>query len=473
MRRPLSHLPALLLCAAIAGCADASAPPEETGAPERHGGPHVEVFCHASCGRDSLRVVAVAEGAWTRAAAVFGGLPRYRPVTIHLVDQAGYAAADRRLNGGRRLANGAFSEARSRSAWIAVSPAPLAAHADRLGLPPHTLRGIAHEVFHLVSYQAVRYGTHLPDWLAEGGAAWVEGQTVQSMGILAPAREDPWASTLLWLAGDRIPSAPRLWLADMLTEGPEVVGADSGDYGLRLALFSFLQAEQPALLERIIRAARSAPRASFVGGTIAGAVHGALDERELSRLQRSFQRQVRSWRAHAGWLEGRRHLGTAGSIWPQGGFGEASAVALRWDQPFSGPYRVRGVVEPLSGEGSSFTVMVDWTLRRAVHATLRGDGLVTVREHLGADLEKEPARILARGGSPTIPLDGPTPFEVRVLEHEIILLLDGREAARAARRSAPPDARWGLAVSAEGAVLWHDVVAEALPARLTVELRGY
>jgi hypothetical protein len=470
MRRLLHGLPAALVFAVVAGCVGASARSEPDQPPERFTGPHVEVLCHTSCGRDSLRVVEVAESAWVRSAAVFGGLPRFRPVTVHLVDQDAYAAADRRLNGGRRLANGAFSQAGTRSAWITVSPASLAEHVERLGLPPHTLRGIAHEVYHLVSYQAVRYGLMLPDWLAEGGATWVERQTAEALGVLASTEEDPWASTLLWLAGDRLPPSPER-LADLLAEGPEEVHADSGDYGLRLALFAYLMEEEPDLLRRIIRAAQRADRPAFVGGTIAGVVHGTLDAADIARLQRDFSRRVTDWRGRAGWLEGRRHLGTAGRDWLQGGFGTAPAVALRWDPPRDVPYRVRGRVEPLSGDGSSFTVMVDWTPQRAMHAIIRADGLVTLREHRGAGLEKEPGRIVGQGGSTAHPRRGPTAFEVRVLRHEIVLLIDGQVAARAVRRQSAARTRWGLAVSAGGAAIWRDVVVDDMAAPLRVELR--
>ena len=463
-----------VLCAFLAtGCIGAGAPADGTRPAARWAGAHVEVLCHVSCGADSTRVVAVAESAWARSAEVFGGLRSYRPVTIHLVDSAGYAEADRRYNGGARLANGAFSEQRSRSAWITVSPAALAEHANTLGLPAHTLRGIAHEVYHLVSYQALQYGTALPDWLAEGGAVWVEQATAQALGVLAPVEEDPWASTLYWLAADRLPVAPATWLADFLAEGPETVGADSGDYGLRLALFAFLKEEEPALLDRLIQAAREAQSRSFVSGGMAVVARGTLTKTELEDLHDRFTRRVAEGRNRAGWLEGRRHLGTAGDVWRQGGFGEASAVALRWGQPLRAPYRVRGVLEPLTGEESSFTVMVDWTAGSALHVTLRGDGLVTLRQHLGNALEKEPARILARGGNAARPLTGPVPFEVRVLEDQVVVLLDGVETARGRRRPRVGPTRWGLAVSAQGAALWRNVVAETFtpPAELEVRVR--
>lgn len=158
-----------------------------------------KIIIHAQGGANPNSALKVAKGASAVADSIWGTLrkPQKSPHEIHVwPDKRDYQRAEAKLTQRKFRSNLAFSHYPSRTAHVALNPSTALPSVKKWGLPVQTLRLIAHEAFHLATFERVKSSRWLPDWFSEGLASFAEQRVLETSGF-APDNEllDPWAST--------------------------------------------------------------------------------------------------------------------------------------------------------------------------------------------------------------------------------------------------------------------------------------
>lgn len=421
--------------------------------------PVFRLDCDGGCPAASVHLaLEAALAARDESAALLGVSPHLRgtPLSIHLYrDPPAFEAAEERLVGGGLRRNRSFAHAPTRSAHIALQEGIPDLLLVRYGPTPRTLRLVAHEAFHLVTYESLPGAVHLPAWLLEGAAAWVEQRVGERMGWSAGLTDDPVPSTYLWMARrslqrGTLPSIREL----LLREEPGVGHAD--DYALPMLLVSHLRASRPADLDELFQlAARLDPDDPAAPVAVEHALHRALGGPEFTALDRSFRSYLASLRPS--WVEVSRALETGGWSWVHVGLeGEALAWRLPGESPAEG-HRVRleGVTELLSPR-STLRVALEEEDGGRVDVVLGRGGRVEVARRDPAAPEAE-GESLARGAPRAAALESSIPFRVDVQDGGIRVEVAGETVIVLPQGTLRSTGTWGLAASPGSVGVWHNL----------------
>jgi len=375
--------------------------------------PRFVIHCDAGCPVRVIRMAEdAAEAAWEESAALLGVSPDApeEPLPIHLYrTREAWEEAEGRLTAGRFREQMSFTHGPSGSAHIALQQNLSTALLTRYGPTPRTLRLVAHEAFHLISDLALPAQELLPEWLAEGGAAWVEQRVAERLGWSRGLTEDPVPSTYLWLARrllfrDQLTPLAQLLLPDPAR--PRLVHAeDAGEYALPMLLVTHLYESRRSDLELVFQAV-----ASMDAGDPAGARR--MLNREISRALGGprFDEVDRSFRAflaqrRPSWVEAARSLETAGGSWVQVGVEEG---ALAWrTTAIAGELRLAGVLEFLGAAPDPWMrVVLGETEGGRVEIRIGGSSsILVVRVPPGAGVDAE-GEVLAGWSPPAFGLSG-------------------------------------------------------------------
>lgn len=408
--------------------------------------------------------LAAAEAAWDETVALLGVDPPTpsSPLAIHLYrDAASFEAAEERLVGGGFRHHRSFAHGPTRSAHIALQAEVPDIVLRRYGPTPRTLRLVAHEAFHLVSFEAMPGAGLVPGWLAEGGATWVEQRVAERHEWSQGLTEDPVPSTYLWLArrmlyrGD-LPSA-----RDLLTR--TVPGAGRADeYALPMLLVTHLREEWAADLDEVFQAvARVDPSDPAGPLAVERAVERSLGGPGFAALDRSFRGFLASRRP--AWVEVTRSLETGGRSWVQVGV-ESEALAWRVSPVGEGTLALEGVVELLAG-GSlhpTMTIALEAEDGGRLEVAIGHGGSVEVAR-LAGGAPRDEARLLAEG-TPDLPtLTTSIPFRVTMADGGVEVAVGGQPVA-----VLPPDSfhgtgTWGLGTGPGTVGVWHNLRAGPAP----------
>jgi len=221
-------------------------------------GTSVLVTCAVECGTAPAEAVVWAEAAAEVAADLFGVAPRAFG-RMHLArDIEEYESLERRATGGWLRSNLALSKPEWRTSIVAIQPSVDEDALARTGLPMQTLRLVAHEMSHLVSYAAMPPPRgRVPGWLEEGVAILVETETRVRFGLLPErAGDDPLLSTYLIRIAE-VETAGRLpGVGDLLDDrNGDLSGGEV--YAARALLMLALAAEDREAVRAGLQAARA------------------------------------------------------------------------------------------------------------------------------------------------------------------------------------------------------------------------
>jgi hypothetical protein len=414
--------------------------------------PNVSIrLYHPSSPSSTATAIDAAEASWSAIVRLVE-LPRIRSARPEISvygDVASYEYVDRRLTAGRFRRNLAFAHRHTLTAHVALQPRLGSAQLDAHGIPPQTLRLIAHEAAHLSLYSHVPSAPWLPLWFDEGAATWAEGEALRAVGVYpADAADDPWVSTYRYicraLADDgRLPS-----VADVLADRTgELNGSES--YAVRLLFFEMLRAS-PAFAS-IVAAIAERGADPEIGAELARIANAALAD-DGADADARFRAWIRELPVH--WIESRRSLTYRPGSWVQQAFRPLDAVAhQRLAQPklrIAGEVRVNG-----RGDAEAFIELVGSESRpETIRIVLRAGAPATLIHR-------------SRAGSRTLAiLDAETRshgrwrrFAIAVDGAEITVDIDGA-APRAIPLPIHVDHAWGIGVSAGFIAIWRGLRAE-------------
>lgn len=482
----------LCLLALMGGAADrgsASLPLADQAPPVRF-----EIVCEADCPPRLVGMAAAAaEAAWQETVALLG-VPHPSPdapLQIHLYSSPeGWLEAEESLAGGRFAGHRSFAHGPTLSAHVALHPDMRPAVLARFGPTPRTLRLVAHEAFHLVSTLALPAAPLLPEWLAEGGAAWIEQRVAERLGWSRGLSEDPIPSTYLWTARrllheGQLPSARELLEEDDRRHGP------GSDYALPMLLVSHLREERPGDLDAVLEVASTLrPGDPGAEPLLSRAIETALGGPGFEGLDRSFRAFLAARRP--GWVEVSRTLETGGNSWVQMGSAEG-ALAWRTEALRAKEFVLEGVAEiPGARDTDWFRVVLGEEGGGRVE--LRLDALGEVRllrfdggsppgaggTPLGPDpLGAETGSRGARGAGPGVPPVEPgppgdragtaapapptrragevIPFRIAVAGGGVVVESRGTPLFRLEPGRLALDGSWGLGTGPGSAVVWHNL----------------
>jgi hypothetical protein len=414
-----------------------------------------------------------AEAAWAEALEFYDGPEPVldEPLTIHIYPTtSAYEAVEKTLTGGRFRKNLAFSHISSRSAHIALQPLIPSEARAVIGLPPQTLRLVAHEAFHLATYSYVPHASWLPEWFDEGSASSADGEVTKRLS-LAPKDddEDPWSSTYAFLANELLQSDRFPPTSAILRD--ELDGLDRRErYGLQRLVVTFLRRERPEILTKLIAAAKA-----------------ETDGYRLREGFRNFERAVVSGSSRNGieagfrdfilrrapkWFEVRRSLVCGPDRWIQCAFESTDAIAVRTDD-HGGFVRVRGNCLPLAPSGfGAFVVLRGAATDVEIDRSSTGGTRLVSRAHRknrGEVIAKSvPDATLPESSEGARSANGSS-FDITGDGDRIVVVIDGRVAMDRRVPGFRP-LTWGVGTRRSHAALWTDV--RQLPKEETVDARG-
>lgn len=261
-----------------AGCGPAPELPSPPVVSEATG-EHFQILYHSDWYKSRDKVLAVAEAVWPYATYLYDSPdgPLEDKLRIHLYDAADFARINEHLAEGRFTDARGFSVRSAREAHIALPPQGDTTRALAM------LRRVAHEGAHLAALTSPGDPGPLPDWLAEGGASWIEREVARShlrggSSSAGPtgASEGPEDAIAASPASPTWDTGPETALTDpafalhvrrvlaleeegelpaaggiLLSDDAESVRT-SDDYVVRSVLFEFLRTRRPETLEALL-----------------------------------------------------------------------------------------------------------------------------------------------------------------------------------------------------------------------------
>jgi len=427
----------------LVGCG--SGPPSVPIAAQARGA-SVLVTCAVECGESPAEAVVWAEEAAGIAADLFG-VELQDIGRMHLArDVEEYEALEEQATGGRLRSNLALSKPEWQMSVVAIQP-PVDARALALtGLPMQTLRLVAHEASHLVSYTAMPPPRRaVPGWLEEGVAILVETETRSRMGLLPEqVGEDPLLSTYLLRVAEAEAEGRMPGLSDLLEDrNGDLSGGEV--YAVRALLMLSLDDTDRDDLRSAIQATRTAFRDGEGSRGMSDAFVTAFGG--LERIEESFD----AWRARQQpmWREGGRSLSAAGRSWVQHAFPGSSAHAIRTSD---------------SGERWEFTARVrvggdDPVAAITLAAGQTTPAFVRVTPTEVALVRNDPREVILRvdrPGADGSEADAAIRVEMLVDRDLVTVRSDAGELG-SARLGVPVDGPWGLLVQGGAWAVWEDV----------------
>lgn len=425
------------------------------------------LVCDEACPPLVARMaLAAAEAAWEESLALLGILPPEpaAPFAIHLYGEpAAFEAAEERLVGGGFRAHRSFAHGPTRSAHIALQAGVPDILLRRYGPTPRTLRLVAHEAFHLVTFEALPGAGFLPEWLAEGGATWVEQRVAERLSWSRGLTEDPVPSTYLWLARRMLQRGLLPTARDLLGRHPSPTGR-SDEYALAMLLMTHLREDRATDLDEVFQAAaRLDPTDPAAPVALGHAVERALGGPGFSDLDRSFRGFLAARRP--GWVEVTRSLETGGRSWVQvGSEGEALAWRIPTDPDES--LILEGVVELLAGGDPDRTmrIVLEEEGGGRMEVVFREGGRVEVSRVMPGDEGVVRGRLLAAGAPVARPPRTSLPFRVRVDAGAVEVDVVGERVAGLPPGSLRGTGSWGLGTGPGTVGVWHNLRVGRPPA---------
>ncbi len=415
--------------------------------------------CDGGCPPASVHLaLEAALAARDEGAALLGVSPRVpgTPLSINLYrDPRAFEAAEERLVGGGLRRNRSFAHAPTRSAHISLQEGIPDLLLVRYGPTPRTLRLVAHEAFHLVTYESLPGAVHLPGWLLEGAAAWVEQRVGERMGWSPGLTDDPVPSTYLWMARRSLHRGTLPSIRELLLHEEHGAGHVE-DYALPMLLVSHLRNSRPADLDELFQlAARLDPGDPAAPVAVEHAIHRALGGPEFTALDRSFRSYLASLRPS--WVEVSRALETGGWSWVQVGLeGEALAWRLPGESGAEGRrLTLEGVAELLSPRSTLRVALEEEGGGRVDVVLGRGGRVEVARRGLATpDAEREP---LAAGAPRATTLESSIPFRVAMQEGGIRVEVAGETVIVLPEGTVRATGTWGLVASSGSVGVWHNL----------------
>jgi hypothetical protein len=424
--------------------------------------PRFTLVCDEECPPLVARMALdAAETAWDESLALLGVLPPEpeAPLAIHIYrNPANFEAAEERLVGGGLRPHRSFAHEPTRTAHIALQAGIPDVLLRRYGPTPRTLRLVAHEAFHLVTFEALAGAAFLPEWLAEGGATWVEQRVAERLEWSRGLTEDPVPSTYLWLARRMLhrgllPTARELLAREGASSG------ESDEYALAMLLMTHLREDRATDLDEVFQAVARLDASDPAAPVALGhAVERALGGPEFSALDRSFRGFLAARRP--GWVEVTRSLETGGPSWVQVGL-EREALAWRIPTTPDEALTLEGVVELLAGGDPlpSMRVVLEEEGGGWLELAFGHGGRVEVsRVDPGQDAGSR-ERLLAVGIPSTRPLRGSLPFRVQVRDGAVDVAVAGETVASLPSGSLRGTGSWGLGTGPGTVGVWHNLRA--------------
>lgn len=425
------------------------------------------LVCDDGCPPQVTRMaLAAAETAWEESVALLGILPPEpgTPLTIHLHrDPAGFEAAEERLVGGRLRSHRSFAHGPSRTAHIALQAGMPDILLRRYGPTPRTLRLVAHEAFHLVTFEALPGAGFLPEWLAEGGATWVEQRVAERLQWSRGLTEDPVPSTYLWLARRMLHRSLLPTARELLTRHPSPPGG-SDEYALAMLLMTHLREDRATDLDEVFHAAaRLDPADPAAPVALGHAVERALGGPGFSDLDRSFRGFLAARRP--GWVEVTRALETGGRSWVQVGL-EGEALAWRIPSEPGESLALEGVVELLAGGDPDPTMRVALEEEGGgrLDVVFREGGRVELYRVSAGDEADSRGPVLAEGVPVLPPPRTSLPFRVTVGAGAVDVEVAGEWVAGLPPGSLRATGSWGLGTGPGTVGVWHNLRVGPAPA---------
>jgi hypothetical protein len=441
----------------------------------RYESAHYRLVCHfPACDAPAAQALEAAESAWEQTASVFGepraGAPRDL-LTIHLYrTRADFDAARRKKHSGVHRVN-SFANVNSRSAYVFIRPGMSDVLLRRLGLPPPTLRIVAHEAAHLAVSRIESIRQFYPDWLGEGSATWAAQRAMASLGVTSSMLHDP-------RTGARIGNAQRLLEDGYFPRGDSLFMEKEGrhkahQYGVHYLLFAFLEGtpKYRPVLDALIQtehALRSHDGAAALKN-VPDSIH-ALPDR-LDALERDFHAYVASLKPR--WTGGTKSTLSTGDTWMQFTTPPKGAT-WRLDSLGAARYTLTGQFEILPGAGQQVNVLLGCSrgdvcydgrpppagTYRAIKVAFAADAGVRLLAHAGGAGDSTRWTLLAEGG--TVQASQRTPFRISRRRDRVVVSLRGDSLLSAPFERTARYESWGLGGESGTVARWYDVHADTL-----------
>jgi hypothetical protein len=379
------------------------------------------------------------ERTWPRVCQLLGA-PATKPAAPLAVNLyrtiAGYAAADRRLTGGKFERNLAMTEHAGGTAHVALQPPCSDETLRAVGLPGATLSLLAWEAVHAARHHLCPNHAFHPMWVVDGLASFVAREAACAE-LDVDAASFPLFATHAAVARDLATARKLPPLKDLLGDRIDDL-AMHDRYAARAVAFAFLAADSRGpKLEALLKQARQ-----FGGGDGLTSELERLAAKSFGDLTKTFERHVAA--AEPDWQETYRSLSPRGKEWLQIAFPDCNALAWR-SESIKGGIAASGAVRILPADGRQLNFLFGRTGDDFFSLALVADVGWTLFDYHARENRWE------RFGSQSFPalrLGYTSTFKLDAAGTTLKLKLDQQEWSVTLPRPFPAESRWGLGAQA-------------------------
>jgi hypothetical protein len=290
--------------------------------------------------------LAIAQKAWQETSTLYGSADESPPPTreIHLDRSvAEYEAACDRLGLKNLKRNLAFSEWTTCVAHVVLQPVLASDAFTQIAPTFPTLCLVAHETTHLARLTLLPNNARShPEWLADGGATWIETKALAANLLLATPERVPWFAKPE-VDAQRMARREQLPTVDALVHDRTDTLAFYDRYAARYLLFRHLVegARAKAFREFLGDVRQLGGGSGFVDRS-AEALAQHLGIKKFAEIDDEFRAFIEGLKPE--WDEQVRSLSIQGDEWTQCAFDDANAVAFRTAPAGAKRYAIEGEV---------------------------------------------------------------------------------------------------------------------------------
>lgn len=409
-----------------------------------------QILCHLPSETAADQMVQMIEALRPRARELYGWPEdmEFPKLTLNLYPTAeAYREVDMELTGGNFQRNLAFAHHESMTAHVALQPELSKEALEYLGLSAQTLRLLAHEAAHLYRYAWARnYRSH-PDWLADGAASCLDEQVSMDLETMKSVGDDPnFSDSALnvqrLLERDELPTIEELWRDQ--TDELEF----HERYDVRWLLFRFLRDRKNApKLDKLLQATRRMGGSTSFTESLAKEAESIFGKSKLKSLNRGFRKYIESFEPQ--WDEVLRTLWRGADGWRQAAF-DSNAIAWRREDAGKKPYGLEGRLRILPGGRQQMNVLLGLSEEGFVSVSF-SPGAITIFEYLSQE-----NRWVRRASvdNPSVKLNDPFGFEVRVAKDVVRAFVEGQELIATKIEELTLTGPWGLGAQSTSAGVW-------------------